>query len=61
MITNLQDYIQNHKRFNTLTVDGVLFVEYQCLVEDQEADIWTHDNYFAYVLGGKKKMENKVW
>ncbi len=51
---NLQDYILHSGHFNTLKVDDLLFVEYRCLINDKESEIWSHTNYLAYVLGGKK-------
>lgn len=54
MIPNLQDIILNSRLFKTFSVDDLLFVEYKCLVDDHQAAIWTHHNYFAYVLGGQK-------
>jgi AraC-like DNA-binding protein len=59
MLANLQDYIIQSKLFKTFKVDDLLFVEYKCLVSEEAADIWTHDNYFAYVLGGRKKWKTK--
>jgi len=52
---NLQDYIVKSTLFRTIEVDDLLLVEYKCLVEDHESDIWAHQDYFAYVLGGEKK------
>lgn len=57
MITNLQDYIQQSRLFKTFNIDDLLFVEYKCLINDQQSDIWAHHNYFAYVLGGQKKWK----
>lgn len=56
---NLQDFIRQSQLFRTFRVDDLLFVEYRCLVEDRQSDIWTHDNYFAYVLGGQKRWKTK--
>lgn len=52
---NLQDYIEDSRLFKTYAVDDLLFVEYKCLVKKDHSDIWSHNNYFAYTLGGKKK------
>jgi|GEM_PF-3871141 len=54
-MVNLQDYILKSELFKTFEVDELLFVEYRCLINDHQSDIWTHHNYLAYVLGGKKK------
>ena len=59
-MVNLQNYITDSKVFKTFAVDDLLVVEYKCLVNEHEADIWTHDNYFAYVLGGEKKWKTPV-
>lgn len=59
MITNLQDYIRDTKLFKTIQVDELLFVEYKCLIGVDESHIWTHHNYFAYVLGGRKKWKTR--
>lgn len=59
MITNLQDFITQSKLFKTFSVDDLLFVEYKCLVKEKQSDIWTHHNYFAYVLGGQKKWKTQ--
>ncbi len=58
-MVNLQDYILNSKLFKTFRVDDLLFVQYQCLVSDQQADIWAHHNYLAYVVGGEKKWKTR--
>jgi AraC family transcriptional regulator, exoenzyme S synthesis regulatory protein ExsA len=54
---NVHDYIADSNLFKKFKVDDVLFVEYTCLVNDTRSDIWSHLNYFAYVLGGKKKWK----
>lgn len=56
-MVNLQDFIIDSTLFKTIEVEDFLVVEYRCLVEDHEADIWTHHNYFAYVIGGEKKWK----
>lgn len=59
-MVNLQNYIIDSKLFKTFVVDDLLVVEYKCLVDDHQSDIWAHDNYFAYVLGGEKKWKTPV-
>ena len=56
-MVNLQDYIVDSRLFKTFKVDELLFVKYQCLVEDDRSEIWTHHNYFAYAHQGKKKWK----
>ncbi len=57
---NLQNYITDTKLFKTFSIDDLLVVEYKCLVDDHRSDIWTHSNYFAYVMGGEKKWKTPV-
>ncbi len=54
---NLQDYILDSRLFRTFRIDDLLFVEYQCLIDEEESEVWAHDNYFAYVLGGQKRWK----
>lgn len=58
-MVNLQDYILKSELFKTFEVDELLFVEYRCLINDHQSDIWTHHNYLAYVLGGEKKWKSR--
>lgn len=57
MPINLQDFILESKLFKTFYIDDLLFVEYKCLVNEEQSNIWTHHNYFAYVFGGQKKWK----
>lgn len=52
---NLYDYIANSQLFKTIAVDDLLFVRYECLINDHRSEIWSHSHYFAYVVGGRKK------
>lgn len=54
---NLYDYITKNRLFKKLEVNDLLFVEYKCMIEELRTGYWTHHNYFAYVLGGKKKWQ----
>lgn len=45
--------------FKTFKVDELLFVEYKCLIEETKTGYWTPNNYFVYVIGGKKKWKTK--
>jgi AraC family transcriptional regulator, exoenzyme S synthesis regulatory protein ExsA len=51
---NVYDDISNNSLFRKIKVDEQLFVEYTCHVVEGRAEIWSHNNFFAYVLGGKK-------
>jgi len=56
---NLQDMIIESKLYKTIKVDDLLFVQYECLVKEDNAQIWAHNNYLAYVLGGKKTWKTQ--
>ncbi len=56
-MVNIQDEIVNSGEYKTFKVDDLLFVDYRCLVEEDHSDVWAHDNYLAYVLGGEKKWK----
>lgn len=53
-MVNLYDFILDSSLFKKFRIDNLLFVEYTCFLNDPAGDIWSHNNYFAYVLGGKK-------
>jgi AraC-like DNA-binding protein len=54
---NLQQMIIESKFYKTIEVDDLLFVQYECLVKQDAAQIWANNNYLAYVLGGKKSWK----
>lgn len=45
--------------FKTFKVDDLLFVEYKCLIPETKLGYWTPNNYFIYVIGGKKKWKTR--
>ncbi len=52
---NIYDYIANKDLFKKFEVNDLLFVEYKCLIDEVKTGYWTHNNYFVYVVGGKKR------
>lgn len=56
---NIYDFISDSRMFKTFKIDDLLFVEYKCIIEETKTGYWTHNNYFIYVLGGKKKWKTK--
>ena len=54
---NLYESVFDVNIFKRLEVNDVLFTEYKCLEEESVFDIWSHINYFVYVLNGKKKWK----
>jgi AraC family transcriptional regulator, exoenzyme S synthesis regulatory protein ExsA len=55
---NLYDYIANSNYFKTFTVNDLLWVEYKCMITDDDVAYWTHSNYFAYILSGNTKYKS---
>lgn len=54
---NLVDYIYQSNLFQTIEIDDLLAVKYECFINDERSDIWSHTNYFAFVENGKKKWK----
>jgi AraC-like DNA-binding protein len=52
---NLYDYIADNTYFKKFAVNDLMYVEYKCLIE--EAEFWSHHNYFVYIMGGKMKWQ----
>lgn len=52
---NLYDYIADSQAFKKFAVNDLMYVEYKCLIE--EAEFWSHQNYFVYITGGKMKWQ----
>ncbi len=53
-MVNLYNYIIKNRLFRKLKADDLLFAEYKCLVEEERGEVWSHTNYFAFGLSGKK-------
>jgi AraC family transcriptional regulator, exoenzyme S synthesis regulatory protein ExsA len=53
-MVNLYNYIIENRLFRKLKADDLLFAEYKCLVEEERGEVWSHTNYFAFGLSGKK-------
>jgi AraC family transcriptional regulator, exoenzyme S synthesis regulatory protein ExsA len=49
------DFIKEHPPVKRLQVNDLLLAEYQCPLAETRYDIWSHHNYFIYVISGKKK------
>lgn len=55
---NLPDFIQDYpQRYKQFKVNELLFVEYNCPLEEMKDGYWTPTNHFMYVLTGKKKWQ----
>jgi len=51
---NMYEAIRDNLHFNKFSVGELLFVEYQCPIEQDVAGVWTPMDYFAHVISGKK-------
>ncbi|WP_224490901.1 helix-turn-helix domain-containing protein [Robertkochia flava] len=51
---DLHTYLKSSNEFKKLQIDDLLFIKYQCLVEEVKAGIWSDANYFVFVTSGKK-------
>lgn len=49
------DFIKENPSVKRLQINDMLLAEYQCPLSETRYDIWSHHNYFIYVLSGKKK------
>ncbi len=58
MMVNLRDFIIQSNLFKTIDVPDLLLVHYQCFVEEEVSEIWSHESYIAYVLGGEKMWKS---
>lgn len=52
---NVYDFMKDLPAGKRLSVNELLFAEYKCPLNDSRFDMWTHHNYFVYVIKGKKK------
>lgn len=52
---NVYDFMQGLPSSKQLSVNDLLFAEYKCPLSETRFDMWTHHNYFVYVIKGKKK------
>lgn len=57
------NFILKHPPVKRLQVNDLLLAEYQCPLSDYRYDIWSHHNYFIYVISGEKEwftMHQKI-
>lgn len=52
---NIYDFITGNNAFKKFAIDGLLFVQYKCILNETRVGYWTHNNYFVYVLEGNKR------
>ncbi len=51
---NIYDEIRNGLTFNKYEVDKLLFVEYNCPIEEEVSDVWSQYDFIVHVLSGEK-------
>lgn len=49
------NFILEHPPVKRLRVNDLLLAEYQCPLSEYRYDIWSHHNYFIYVISGEKE------
>lgn len=54
MYNFLQKIIAHPEAFKQLNCGELLFTQYSCPLESIKQDLWSHHNYFVYVLEGRK-------
>jgi AraC-like DNA-binding protein len=59
-MSNLYDALDQSHQFNKFKVDDLLFVEYKCDPGGPKADIWSHANYFTYVISGRMTLRTQT-
>lgn len=53
-IYNFHEQLRSDLRFNKFEVKNLLFIEYNCPLEDETVKIWSEFDYIIHVLSGKK-------
>lgn len=54
-MVNVFDFMKDLPSSKRLLVSDLLFAEYKCPMSQTRYDMWSHHNYFVYVIKGKKK------
>lgn len=56
---NVYDFMSSLPSNKRLIVNDLLFADYKCPLSETRYDMWTHHNYFVYVIKGKKKWSSQ--
>lgn len=56
-MVNLQDFIEKGHFFKKIKVDDLLFVEFDCPMDEEKSSIWWHNNFFTFVVTGKTILQ----
>jgi AraC family transcriptional regulator, exoenzyme S synthesis regulatory protein ExsA len=52
---NVYDFMKDLPASKRLIINDLVFADYKCPLSHSRFDMWTHHNYFVYVMKGKKK------
>ena len=52
---NVYDFMKDLPASKRLIVNELVFADYKCPLSETRFDMWSHHNYFVYVMKGKKK------
>lgn len=52
---NVYNFMKDLPASKRLIVNDLVFADYKCPLSHSRFDMWTHHNYFVYVMKGKKK------
>ena len=58
-MSNFYDALDKTNAFRKFKVDDLLFVEYKCFDEGITTELWTHNNFFSFILKGKMLWRTK--
>ncbi len=56
-MVNLQDFIEKGHFFKKIKVDDLLFVEFDCPMDEEKSSIWWHNNFFTFVVTGETLLQ----
>jgi AraC-like DNA-binding protein len=52
-MSNLYNALAKTNAFKKYKIDDLLFAEYKCYDEGISSEIWTHNNFFSFIIRGK--------
>ncbi len=54
---NIYDFVNENQKSRRFKVDELLFLDYDCPVDDDRMETWTHINFFFFMLKGHLKWK----
>ena len=55
---NLLEFVSGNSIFKQFKVSDLLFLEYKCVADQSAVKVWSKNNYFLYVVRGKKMWQS---